>query len=521
MKFSLAAASLLALASVNAKVYFKETFSNPNSLDRWVRSKVRDDYGELKLSHGRWYGDEEGGVGLQLASDARFYGYSAPLDETFDTEEKDLIVQFTVKYEQIIDCGGAYIKLLPPTLDQEKFDGESEYAIMFGPDVCGQTNRRVHAILNYEGKNHDNKKDIQPRTDQLTHQYTFWLKADKSFEVIIDNKSQLNGTLDEYYNALPPREIPDPEAKKPEDWVDEETIVDPEDTKPEDWVDGPKTIPDPDVKKPEDWDDDMDGDWVPPMIANPEYKGEWKPKRIPNPEYKGIWKAPLIPNPDYTEDSNFGTYNIGFLGLDLWTVKSGTIIDNIIVTDNYDEAKEFGDEKWANYVQDEIDSFNEFEKAEKEELNRQYDELKEKEEELKPKKETEAKESDADELDEEEKDDEDEENKKDDADSEDDLDQAIEDLIKKSEKKASGDDDETIPEEQEEPKVEADAEDQKKDQESKAEDDVIADDGEEDDLDAIIDSIIDAAKIERERSSNDKEEYAKAEDEEETVHDEL
>ena len=36
--------------------------------------------------------------------------------------------------------------------------------------------------------------------------------------------------------------------------------------------DKPEYIPDPDAKKPEDWDDDMDGEWEPPMIPNPDYK---------------------------------------------------------------------------------------------------------------------------------------------------------------------------------------------------------------------------------------------------------
>ena len=31
-------------------------------------------------------------------------------------------------------------------------------------------------------------------------------------------------------------------------------------------------IPDPDAKKPADWDDEMDGEWEPSSIDNPEYK---------------------------------------------------------------------------------------------------------------------------------------------------------------------------------------------------------------------------------------------------------
>ena len=39
----------------------------------------------------------------------------------------------------------------------------------------------------------------------------------------------------------------------------------------QDW-DKPEYIPDPEAKMPEDWDDDMDGEWEPPMIPNPDYK---------------------------------------------------------------------------------------------------------------------------------------------------------------------------------------------------------------------------------------------------------
>lgn len=40
---------------------------------------------------------------------------------------------------------------------------------------------------------------------------------------------------------------------------------------PQDW-DKPQHIPDPDAKKPEDWDDEIDGEWEAPMIDNPDYK---------------------------------------------------------------------------------------------------------------------------------------------------------------------------------------------------------------------------------------------------------
>lgn len=43
-----------------------------------------------------------------------------------------MVVQFTVKHEQNIDCGGGYVKLFPDSLDQTDMHGDSEYNIMFG-----------------------------------------------------------------------------------------------------------------------------------------------------------------------------------------------------------------------------------------------------------------------------------------------------------------------------------------------------------------------------------------------------
>ena len=67
---------------------------------------------------------------------------------------------------------------------------------------------------------------------------------------------------------------------------------------------------------------------------------------IDNPAYKGPWKAPKISNPDYKEDPNMYKYKSGGVFFDLWQVKSGTIFDDIIVTDSIDEAKAFAEETY-------------------------------------------------------------------------------------------------------------------------------------------------------------------------------
>merc|ERR1712020_255963 len=145
----------------------------------------------------------------------------------------------------------------------------------------------------------------------------------------IDNEKAESGSLEEDWDMLPAKKIKDPEAKKPEDWVDNAKMDDPEDS------------------KPEDWDDEMDGEWEPPQIDNPEYKGEWKPKQIDNPDYKGPWVHPEIDNPEYNADDakTIAKFDeVCKIGFDLWQVKSGTIFDNIIITDDVDEAKKIGDE---------------------------------------------------------------------------------------------------------------------------------------------------------------------------------
>jgi len=241
------------------------------------------------------------------------------------------------KHEQDLDCGGAYIKLAPPATDVANFGGDADYNIMFGPDQCGST-KRVHAIITYKGKNHLIKKEISPKNDKLSHLYEFAIKKDQTFSVKIDGVEEASGNLVDSWDFLPEKEIKDPAVSKPADWSDEQKIADPEDKKPDTWDAIEKQLKDPKAEKPEDWDDEEDGEWEAPMIDNPEYKGEWSAKMIDNPAYKGEWVHPVIANPEYALDDKIYVQDIGAVGFELWQVKSGTIFDDILVTDSSDEA---------------------------------------------------------------------------------------------------------------------------------------------------------------------------------------
>jgi len=227
-----------------------------------------------------------------------------------------------------------------PKFNQDDFDGSSKYNVMFGPDICGSSTKKVHLIFNYKGKNLDWKKSLSCESDKLSHVYTAIIRKDGTYEVLIDGVSKESGKLLEDWEFTQPKTIPDPSEKKPDDWVDVREIVDPNDKKPEDW-EKPKTIPDTNAKKPDDWNDEEDGKWEPAQVPNPEYRGDYSPKMIPNPAYKGEWKAREIPNPEYVEDPSVGKYkDFSVAGIDVWQVKSGTIFDDILVTDSVSEAEE-------------------------------------------------------------------------------------------------------------------------------------------------------------------------------------
>ncbi|KAK3826443.1 MAG: calreticulin-like protein [Linnemannia gamsii] len=333
MKATLLLASLAIASVVSAagQVFFEETFSDSNWQDRWTISTTKDDLGVFALSSGTFYADKDYAQGLQTSQDARFYSISAPFTSVVDNSKDDLIVQYTVKQEVNQECGGSYIKLLPEGFDAHTFNGDSEYAIMFGPDVCG-TQNRVHVIFHHNGKNFLTKKEFPVPKDTKTHLYRLTVHPDQKYSLQIDGDVKADRVaLEDHWDVYAPRMIADPNDKKPADWVEEEHVVDESHKKPENYDQIPRTIPDPEAKQPEDWDAEADGDWEVPVVDNPEFE-EWEPKMMVNPAYKGEWKPSEIPNPQFKEDPTLAHYRIGGVGLDLWQVNSGSIFDDFVVT---------------------------------------------------------------------------------------------------------------------------------------------------------------------------------------------
>ncbi|KAL9249630.1 Calreticulin-3-like protein [Drosera capensis] len=377
-----------------AEIIFEERFDD-GWQSRWVKSdwkRAEGKAGSFKHTAGTWAADPDD-KGIQTSTDARHYAISAKIPE-FSNKNRTLVLQYSIKFEQDIECGGGYIKLLSAYVNQKKFGGDTPYSLMFGPDLCGKDTKKLHLILSYQGQNYPLKKDLQCETDKLTHFYTFILRPDATYSILIDNRERDSGSMYTDFDILPPQKIKQVGAKKPKDWDDREYIEDPDDVKPEGYDSIPAEIPDPNAKEPDNWDEDEDGIWKHPKVPNPAYKGPWKRKKIKNPNYKGKWKVPWIDNPgqlhhatiqdlhirlkrlnilnllyffailsEFEDDPDLYVLKpIKYIGIEVWQVKAGSVFDNILICDDPDYAKEVVTDVFANR-EIEKEAFEEAEKA--------------------------------------------------------------------------------------------------------------------------------------------------------------
>ncbi|KAK4319515.1 hypothetical protein Pmani_009553 [Petrolisthes manimaculis] len=387
-------------------VHLMETFDDIVAFDKnWVLSKAKKEGVDENIAKydGKWSVEPAekmplvGDQGLVLKSKAKHAAISSSLKKPFVFNQKPFVVQYEVNFQNGQDCGGAYIKLLSKQdrNDLKNFNDKTPYTIMFGPDKCGN-DFKLHFIFRHvnpltgeiEEKHAKRPRDKieEPFKDKKPHLYTLILHPDNTFEILLDNEIINSGSLLEDFSppVNPPKEIDDPNDTMPEDWDEREKIPDPDATKPDDWDedapfrisdpdavkpdgwmdDEPEMIPDPSSQKPDDWDDEMDGEWEAPLINNPKcsdapgcgewkapvidnpnYKGKWRPPMIDNPNYRGKWTPRKIPNPDYFEDLEpYKMTAIDSVGLELWSMSDDIFFDNIIVTDNIQDAQQFAAE---------------------------------------------------------------------------------------------------------------------------------------------------------------------------------
>lgn len=373
-----------------SSVVFFESFDEPWE-GHWIPSNKEDYKGKWKHGKNDAYND----YGLLVSETARKYGIMVETPKVHFNNDP-VVLQYDLKTQNGLECGGAYLKFLMPQKvgwDPKHFDNESPYSIMFGPDKCGSTNK-VHFIFRHKHPKTDKyvehhlKYPPVPTADKVTHIYTAIIYPNNTVRILIDGEEKKTAHfLSEDFDppVLPPKTIPDPDDKKPEYWDERAKIPDLEAKKPDDWDedapmkiedleadkaegwldDEPVDIDDVEAMKPDDWDDEEDGEWKAPKISNPKcelvpgcgkwkrplkrnpnYKGKWYPPIIDNPNYNGIWKPRQIPNPDYFELDRLNLEAIAAIGIEIWTVQDGMLFDNILISDDYSDAKEYQDKYW-------------------------------------------------------------------------------------------------------------------------------------------------------------------------------
>jgi calnexin len=236
-------------SSDSYKLFFSETFdaADPFESGKWIKSsddKYLDQPILIKPSSTAPTGFETDN-GLFLAQEMKHYGFSSTFPSVLNNKDKDLVIQYEVKFEEGLSCGGAYVKLPRSTtdLDLSLMNSETPYAVMFGPDRCGGHNK-VHFIIQHYNPvtgewSEKHLKDAPAMISEKdeTHLYTLVIRHDNSFEILIDKESVTKGNLLTHMQPEinPPKEINDPNDVKPIDWVDDAEIDDPNAKKPDDW----------------------------------------------------------------------------------------------------------------------------------------------------------------------------------------------------------------------------------------------------------------------------------------------
>jgi calreticulin len=370
--------------SCHARVYFTETFDDDGVVGEGVYEKWQTAEGSSGENMGDWgivsssipfrfdievessklytfpgesVHEQHLDRGLKTLNNFSYYRLSSMLTTPFYSKGTTLYLQFSLRLDQIdgLDCGGAYVKLFPGGLKPKELDGNTPYAFLFGPDLCGSTSQGTKIIIGYDStqqpgmnvnrRNVRLQKKLHCEMDKATHLYTLIVRPDNTYEYHIDGLMSDHGTLGEHFEALlPPKLVSNSSAKKPKNWVDDPFTPEALDPTLKEANNQPKYIPDPTKQKPEKWNAEEDGVWEPPLIPNPRWRAGSEPRMVRNPKYKGPWKAGLVRNPEYSEERAKSLYQqcnpCEHIGFELWQVDAGTVFDDILITDSEDELME-------------------------------------------------------------------------------------------------------------------------------------------------------------------------------------
>ncbi|CAK9293995.1 unnamed protein product [Gordionus sp. m RMFG-2023] len=215
-------------------VYFSETFENLVEYNaKWVKSQ------SFKLIDGKKYkydgvwglenAIKNGHVednGLLMKVRSKHYAISTPLFQPFQFDIYPFMLQYEVKFQKLVKCSGAYVKLISrrPDLNLLLFNASTPYTLMFGPDLCGNDpklhfvigyrdplngiweerhcKRSAHSLISYfPTTGHDSESPASTSNSTLTRLFTLILKPDSTFMLKIDNKVVNSGHLSRDFHS--------------------------------------------------------------------------------------------------------------------------------------------------------------------------------------------------------------------------------------------------------------------------------------------------------------------------------
>ncbi|KFG44551.1 calreticulin family protein [Toxoplasma gondii GAB2-2007-GAL-DOM2] len=270
-------------------ILFQDTFQdNPLEKGVWVPSA------DPKFQ-GRWSVETRsaaviaGEKNLVMQDMRKFHGVARRLSPPIkDTLKEHFVFQYELLQTRPLTCGGGYLKLLdfPEEQSLKEFNHLTDYLVMFGPDICGDSNV-VHFILKVynpvtkEWTEH--RLDAPPRLipSPLSNLLTLWIKPDDTFEILIDGSVVRQGSL--LKDMVPP-------------------------------LQPAKTL-------------------LVGHEAEADSRDEAETKKA---------AASGIPNPAYFKlEHAHRLRNINAVAMELWTVEGGTAFDNLIFAKSIDAARAF------------------------------------------------------------------------------------------------------------------------------------------------------------------------------------
>ena len=117
-------------------------------------------------------------LGMVLKTKAAHSGIATELSKPFSFVDEDtFVLQYEVNFQDGIECGGAYVKLLSDEegLNLASFDDKTKFTFMFGPDKCS-SDYKLHFIFNYKnpqtGEFEEKHLKTKPKADVLKPAYS-------------------------------------------------------------------------------------------------------------------------------------------------------------------------------------------------------------------------------------------------------------------------------------------------------------------------------------------------------------